>query len=62
MANPNFKDFSGKAPPPTGSRGKDASMPPMKTANWPGLAAKTGPNRDKSGTAKVKVHPKSEGI
>ncbi len=32
-----------------------------KTAAWPGVPGKTGPTRS-AGVAKVKTHPKSEGL
>ena len=33
----------------------------MKTAAWPGLPGKSGPNRS-NGVPKIKAYPKSEGI
>ncbi len=32
-----------------------------RTANWPGLPGKSGPNRS-AGVKKVKIHAKSEGL
>ncbi len=32
-----------------------------KTASWPGLPGKSGPNRA-NGVTKVKIYPKSEGL
>ena len=40
--------------------GKPAAVT-EKTANWPGLPGKTGPNRT-AGVKKVKTHPHSEGL
>lgn len=34
---------------------------PMRTASWPGLPGKSGPERS-AGVTKVKTNPRSEGI
>jgi hypothetical protein len=67
MANPRFSNVA----PTRGKNGKGPGMAktapgakadmPMKTAAWPGLPGKTGPNRS-NGVAKIKAYPKSEGI
>lgn len=65
MANPRFsktapsRGTDGKAKQPGGGTSK-AEMP-MKTAAWPGLPGKSGPNRS-NGVPKIKAYPKSEGI
>jgi hypothetical protein len=41
--------------------GSSPSSMPEKTASWPGLPGKTGPDRS-GGVKKLKVHPKSEGM
>ena len=67
MSNPRYSDT---AP----SRGEDKPVGPMdkaarapsaavsiKTANWPSLPGKAGPNRS-NGVAKASAHAKSEGV
>ena len=65
MPNPDSgnlpSDLANK--PPTFKRKARGGTPAVteKTANWPGLPGKTGPNRS-AGVKKVKSSPKSEGI
>ena len=44
-----------------GQRGPDRKKVTERTAAWPGLPGKAGPDRS-AGVTKVKIHPKSEGI
>jgi hypothetical protein len=60
VANPNFKKMGGEAPP-KGKAGSDSSTINEKTADWPGLPGKAGPDRSQ-GVPKLKQSPKSEGI
>lgn len=60
----DMKGTSGKA---TGSRGPQASVDPIKTANWPGGPGKTQRPRNNSVAKKSKMsmpfdHFKSEGV
>lgn len=65
MPNPDAKNIdSGLAnTPPKFKRKASAGAPsiPYKTASWPGLPGKTGPNRS-LGVKKIKIYPDSEGI
>ena len=67
MANPNYSKTSprptgGKgSPPATGMRGTSGASVNEKTASWPGLPGKTGPDRS-AGVKKLKCHPKQEGL
>ncbi len=47
-----------KYSPPTGSMSSSLNE---KTAAWPGLPGKSGPDRS-NGVKKLKTHPKSEGL
>lgn len=60
MPNPNFKQMSGESPPKS-KAGPGAPEIKEKTANWPGLPGKAGPDRSQ-GVKKLKQSPKSEGI
>lgn len=65
MANPDFRDFDKKlGNTPThlkrGPRGKEPGLK-EKTAAWPGLPGKAGPNRS-AGVKKLKIHPASTGL
>ncbi len=65
MANPDAKNLKSALgnQPKKFSRKKSGSMGSVneRTASWPGLPGKTGPNRS-AGVTKAKIHPKSEGI
>lgn len=65
MANPDHRDFDTELGNPAKKfkRAKPAKEPPFneKTAAWPGLPGKRGPDRS-AGVKRVKAHPKSEGI
>ncbi len=41
-------------------RGKEPALK-VKTAAWPGLPGKSGPNRS-AGVRKLKIHPMSKGL
>ena len=65
MPNPdsgNLDSALGNKPPvfKRKSRGKAPSVV-EKTANWPGLPGKSGPNRS-AGVKKLKIHPSSQGL
>ena len=66
MSNPLYNKASsprptgGKKPGPDRKAGGRGSVT-EKTASWPGLPGKAGPNRS-AGTPKAKVYPKSEGL
>ena len=69
MANKHFNrtdlmPTGGGAPPlKRGPKEKSFSPDPEKTAAWAGVPGPTQPGtRDKAGTKKLKIHPKSEGI
>jgi hypothetical protein len=49
--------------PPVFKRKAGAKEPPFneKTASWPGLAGKAGPDRS-AGVKRVKAHPVSKGL
>ena len=59
----NKRGLGGRAvkPPPTGTRSKTPSKFTEKTAAWPGLPGKGGPNRS-AGVKRVRAHPKAEGL
>lgn len=65
MANPDSGNLpsklANKASPP--KRKASAPQPSVteKTASWPGLPGKTGPNRS-NGVKKLNTFPKSEGL
>jgi hypothetical protein len=65
MANRYYTNFedrkisSGSAPTP-GSKSRESTVN-EKTAAWPGLPGKSGPDRS-GGVKKVKAYAKSEGI
>ena len=65
MANPDFREFDTELGNKAKKfkRRKPASEPPFveKTANWPGLPGKAGPNRS-AGIKRLKTHAKSEGL
>ncbi len=65
MANPdsgNLETQLGNRPPKF-KRKSPAKQPPIneRTANWPGLAGKAGPDRS-AGVRKLKIHPTSKGL
>ena len=65
MANPAFRDFDkqlGNTPThlKRGPRGKEPGLS-VKTANWPGLPGKSGPNRS-AGVKKTKTYATSTGL
>jgi hypothetical protein len=65
MANPdsgNIETQLGNRPP-VFKRKPGAKAAPFneKTANWPGLAGKSGPDRS-AGVKKLKAHPTSQGL
>jgi len=65
MPNKYYNNMSGanfpkKEGAPTGHRGGSQAMP-EKTANWPGLPGKAGPDRS-NGVKKCKCYPVSKGI
>lgn len=65
MASRFFSDFKekkvsgSKGAKPTGKLKSLSGT--EKTANWPGLPGKSGPDRS-GGDKKVRIHPKSTGI
>lgn len=65
MANPDFRDFDtehgNKAKVFRRPKGGPNAEVVEKTANWPGLPGKTGPNRS-AGVKRIRQHPKSEGL
>ena len=68
MANPRYSDVAPKREGKDPAKGSpDKACKPacadmtMKTANWPGLPGKSGPNRS-NGVPKAKAYPKSDGI
>lgn len=52
------QDGQGQKPLPAGSKSQDI---PMRTADWPGLPGKAGPDRS-AGVPKEKVYATAEGI
>ncbi len=65
MANPDAGNTDSQLgnKPPTFKR-KAGGKPPkltLKTANWPGLPGKSGPDRS-AGVKKLKIHPASQGL
>ena len=62
--NPSLiNDAGGAKKLARGPKEKSFSPDPEKTANWPSVPGPTQPGtRDKAGTKKIKIHPKSEGI
>ena len=65
MSNPDFNDDPNKRRD-NGPKFKDNKPGPMgkvkeKTASWPGLPGKTGPDRG-FGVKKLKTYPSSKGI
>ena len=65
MANPDFSDLGsnlGNTPPKFKRKaGGSAATVNERTASWPGLPGKTGPNRS-AGVKKLKIHPMSKGL
>ncbi len=61
MANKFHAKKNSIKPPSTGESGTRKDKVDEKTANWPGLPGKSGPNRS-NGVRKVKTHAKSEGV
>ncbi len=65
MPNPDSGNLDSKLGnrPPVFKRKARAKEPPVteRTANWPGLPGKTGPNRA-AGVKKLKIHPTSKGL
>lgn len=65
MPNPdsgNLDSQLGNRPPVFKRRaGAPAAKVNERTANWPGLPGKTGPNRS-AGVKKLKIHPFSKGL
>ena len=65
MPNPDFRDFDNQLG--NKAKGFKRSTPAKSaafkvgTANWPGLAGKSGPNRS-AGVKKLKIHATSEGL
>ena len=64
MSNPDFGEFHTEL----GNKGKSFKRKPHgsvgfveKSANWPGLPGKAGPDRS-AGVKKVRTHPKSIGV
>jgi hypothetical protein len=65
MANPDSGNLDSQLGnrPPVFTRKPGAKEPPVneKTASWPGLAGKAGPDRS-AGVKRVKAHPVSKGL
>ena len=65
MANPdagNSDSQLGNTPPKfKRPAGAPAAKVNERTANWPGLPGKTGPDRS-AGVKKLKIHPASKGL
>ncbi len=65
MPNPDFSEFDkqlgNKASPPKRKKGAAAASVNEKTAPWPGLPGKAGPNRS-AGVKKLKVYASSTGL
>lgn len=61
MPNQYFKQMGGAKPPPTGPRAEGKAPFKEKTAAWPGLPGKSGPNRS-AGVKRAKVYPSSQGL
>lgn len=67
MSNADFSEnkrgLGGRAvkPPPTGTRSKTQPKFTERTATWPGLPGKSGPNRS-VGAKRARIHPTSKGI
>ncbi len=65
MANPdsgNTDSALGNTPPTFKRRAPaPAANVNERTANWPGLPGKTGPERS-AGVKKLKIHPTSQGL